>query len=68
MRKKTTYLVLCILGTIVPYAQFAPWLVQHGLNFPLFAREIVANRIASFFVLDVALSAVVVIVFSLLEA
>jgi hypothetical protein len=68
MNKKTIYLVLCVLGTAVPYSQFVPWLWQHGLDLRLFAHEMLANRIASFFVADVVMSAVVVLVFLRMEA
>lgn len=63
MKPKTIYLALCVLGTIVPYSQFVPWVVQHGLNLLLFFRELFANRISAFFALDVILSAVVLIAF-----
>jgi len=31
---KYFYGILCILGTLLPYAQFLPWLAEHGLNVP----------------------------------
>jgi Terpene cyclase DEP1 len=68
MNKKTMYLILCLLGAVVPYTQFVPWLLQHGWDLRLFGQEMLANRIAAFFVLDVVMSAVVVIVFLRTEA
>jgi len=40
-----------------------PWLLEHGLNVTLFFRELFANRISAFFVLDVIVSAIVLIWF-----
>ena len=67
MKRKTIYLILCVLGAAIPYANFLPWLLHNGLNLRLFFREMTVNEIASFFVLDVVMSAVVVIAFLLLE-
>src|SRR5689334_2423694 len=40
MRLRHLYLGLCVLGVVVPYAQFVPWLSQHGLQINLFEREL----------------------------
>jgi hypothetical protein len=37
-----------------------PWLLEHGLNFTVFFRELFANRISAFFAMDVIVSAVVI--------
>jgi hypothetical protein len=68
MKPKTLYLVLCLAGIALPYWQFLPWVLQHGLNLPLFARELFANRIGAFFGMDVIVSAVVLLVFTRVES
>ena len=68
MKPKTLYLVLCILGLLLPYAEFIPWVLQHGLNLPLFVRELFANRIGAFFGMDVLVSAVALIAFTRIES
>jgi Terpene cyclase DEP1 len=68
MKPKTIYLALCLVGTALPYWQFMPWVVQHGMNLPLFVRELLANRIGAFFGMDVLVSAVVLIVFMRVES
>jgi hypothetical protein len=68
MKPKTIYLVLCFVGAALPYWQFVPWLMQHGMNLPLFSREIFANRISAFFGMDVLVSALVLIVFMRVES
>ncbi|MGO9087781.1 MAG: DUF2834 domain-containing protein [Terriglobales bacterium] len=67
MKPKTLYLALCLAGVLVPYWQFLPWVVQHGLNLRLFVHELFANQIAAFFGMDVIVSAVVLVVFSRIE-
>ena len=64
MRLRHVYLIFCVLGFVMPYSQFAPWLLEHGLDFSRFTRDLFANRIGGFFVL---VSAIVGWVFSLRE-
>jgi hypothetical protein len=67
MKSKTIYLLLCVVGTILPYSQFVPWLLEHGLNLRLFVDQLLVNRISTFFALDVIVSAVVLIGFMRVE-
>lgn len=67
MKPKHLYLTLCVLGLIVPYAEFVPWVVQHGLNLSWFVRELLSTRIGAFFGADVFVSAVALISFSRIE-
>jgi hypothetical protein len=53
------YLVLCILGTALPYSQFLPFLAEHGLDGSLFIEQLFANRISGFFGFDVIVSSFV---------
>ena len=52
-----------MLGFVIPYSQFVPWLLEHGFNLGLFVRELFANRISMFFAMDVIVSAIVLIWF-----
>ena len=63
MKLKTLYLILCVIGAVLPYWQFVPWVSQNGLSMPLFFHQLFANRISSLFGLDVLVSASVLVVF-----
>ena len=63
MKARNFYLVCCVLGLLVPYSQFVPWLLEHGLKITLFCHELFANRISAFFAIDVIISAIVLIWF-----
>ena len=63
MKARHFYLVCCVLGLLLPYSQFVPWLLEHSLNVTLLCRELFANRISSFFAMDVIVSAIVVLWF-----
>jgi uncharacterized protein DUF2834 len=63
MSRKILYLVLCVLGFALPYSQFVPWVIEHGLDMRLFVRQLFANRIGGFFGMDVLVSAVTLIGF-----
>jgi hypothetical protein len=57
------YLLLAVIGTVVPYSEFFPWLAEHGLNIRLLLNELFSTRAGAFFGLDVLVSAVVLIAF-----
>jgi len=63
VKRKSIYLVFCAFGLVLPYSQFVPWVLEHGLRMGLFFRELFANRIGGFFGMDVLVSAVVLISF-----
>ncbi len=63
MKARHFYLVCCVLGLVLPYSQFALWLLEYGLNITVFFRELFANRISAFFAMDVIVSAIVLIWF-----
>ena len=62
-----TYLILCILGTALPYSQFIPFLLEHGLDFEQFFEQFFANRISAFFGMDVVASSLVLWAFMWFE-
>jgi hypothetical protein len=63
MKLRHFYLIFCVLGIVLPYSQFGPWLLEHGLNVSMFFRELFANRISAFFAIDVIMSAILLISF-----
>ena len=63
MKPRHFYLICCLLGLLLPYSQFVPWLLEHGVNITLFFSELFANRISAFFAMDVIISAIVLIWF-----
>jgi hypothetical protein len=67
MRLRHLYLVLCVVGAVLPYVQFVPWLLTHGLDMPRFFSELFETRIGAFFGLDVFVSALVLLVFIAVE-
>lgn len=63
MRPKHLYFCLTIVGLVLPYSQFLPFLREHGLDLRLIVEQLFANRISAFFGLDVIVSAVVLWIF-----
>jgi predicted exporter len=57
------YLGLCVLGTILPYSQFIPFVREHGLDLQLFVEQLFVNRVSGSFALDVIVSSLVLWVF-----
>lgn len=68
MSRKSLYFALFILGTVLPYSSFVPWVMDHGFDISLMVEELFANRISAFFGLDVIVSALVLWVFVAFDA
>lgn len=64
---KMFYIVLCALGLVLPYSQFIPWVVEHGIDLSALFLEIANSRISAFAWLDVLVSAIALIGFILAE-
>ena len=56
-------IVFCILGTVLPYSQFVPFLLEYGLDLSQFIEQLFATRISAFFGMDVIVSALVFLTF-----
>jgi hypothetical protein len=65
--KQILYLILCVVGTALPYSQLVPFLRAHGPDAPLFVQQFFANRVSAFFGLDVIVSSLVLWVFVYFE-
>ncbi|MDY6786196.1 MAG: DUF2834 domain-containing protein [Cyanobacteriota bacterium] len=61
------YCLLCIVGTILPYSQFVPFLLQHGLSLQLFIEQVFANRVSSFAAADLIATSFVLWTFVYVE-
>lgn len=67
MKPKSLYLIVCVVGTVLPYSQFVPFLGDHGLDLRLFCEQMFSNRIAGFFALDVLVSSVALFALVVIE-
>ncbi len=65
---KKLYLLLAIVGFVLPYYFFVPFLAAHGLNPQLLLSQLFANDISSFFAVDLIITAIVFWVFLYREA
>ena len=59
MKPRTLYLGLCVAGTVLPLAQFVPFLMEHGLDPRLFVEQLFASPVSGFFGMDVIVSSLV---------
>jgi len=67
MKLKYIYLALCLVGTVLPYSQFVPFLLSHGLDLKLLLDQLFSNYISGFFGMDVIVSSVAMIIWVLTE-
>ncbi|KZN51749.1 DUF2834 domain-containing protein [Pseudoalteromonas luteoviolacea] len=64
---KYIYGVLCVLGAVLPYCAFIPWLAENGPSFLLLYSQISTNPLSSMAWLDVIVSAFVLVAFIIYE-
>jgi uncharacterized protein DUF2834 len=58
MSPRQLYLGLCVLGTVLPYLQLAPFLQQYGWNAREFVSQLFGTPVSGFFGVDVIVSSV----------
>ena len=63
MKLKWIYAGLCVLGTVLPYTLFAPFLIATRFDLSLLVTEIQASPVTAFFAADVVVSSLVLWVF-----
>jgi len=64
---QVVYILLCVIGTVLPLSQFIPWLSVHGLDVPLLLLQATSSFIAAFAWSDVIISGITVAVFIVVE-
>jgi hypothetical protein len=57
------YLILALLGAILPLSQLVPFLGMYGFDVPLLFRQLFQTHASAFFGLDVIVSSVVLWLF-----
>lgn len=67
MKSKHLYLLLCLIGTILPYLFLGPFLLEHGLDLRQMGEQLFANRISGFFGMDVIVTTVCLWIFVYFE-
>ncbi|WP_150522994.1 DUF2834 domain-containing protein [Roseibium sediminis] len=68
MSLKTFYLVMTIVGTVIPWVFFSRFFAENGLDVPLFLQSLFANGAAGGFSADVLISIFVFWVWSFADA
>lgn len=56
MSRKPFYLVMAVLGTVIPWAFFASFIAEEGFDIPLFIASLFVNGAAGGFSADVLIS------------
>ena len=65
---KNAYLVLAMIGLLLPYYFFVSFLVENSLDPGLLFDQLFANDISSFFAIDLIITAIIFWVFLYREA
>jgi hypothetical protein len=60
---RTLYLVLAVIGFVIPYYFFISFLTIYGFDLQLFVQQLFTNQISTFFVLDLSIATLVLYFF-----
>jgi hypothetical protein len=66
--KKNIYLVLVLLGLLIPYYFLFKFLGSNGLNISLLVQQLFANNISTFFATDLVIAILVFWIYMFTEA
>ena len=64
---KYLYLLFMIVGLSLPYSEFVPYYLNHGMNITVMVDQLFATNLTSFFGYDLFVSALVIIPFMIHE-
>lgn len=67
MKPAHAYLVLCVLGTVLPYSQLIPWMAEYGYDITLLFQQVFEIRAGAVFAMDLTVTALTFVAFVLLE-
>jgi hypothetical protein len=67
MKRKHYYLLLTVLGLLIPYSVFISWVFENGLDIPLMISEITSDKVSATAWLDAIVAGVVLLVLMLTE-
>ncbi|HEY7481669.1 MAG TPA: DUF2834 domain-containing protein [Gemmatimonadales bacterium] len=67
MSPRHLYLGLCVLGTVLPYLQLAPFLHQYGWNVHQFVSQLFGTPVSGFFGVDVIVSSIALWAFVVID-
>lgn len=68
MKLKHFYLILMVIGFVVPYYFFISFLMAHGLDPRELVRQLFSTYISTFFAVDLIIASIVFIVYLRREA
>ena len=64
---RRVYLILSIAGFVIPYYFLVTFLLENGFDLRLILNQLFANRISTFFAVDLILTAIVFLIYSFTE-
>ena len=68
MSRKPVYLILTVIGFVLPYYFLISFLMTHGLAARVFLNQLFGTPISTFFAVDLLISCVVFMIFLRREA
>ena len=68
MKPKTFYLILCVVGLVLPTWQFSFFFLESGFDFVLFLQQPFGTRVGTALVFDLAVAVFAFFAFAVVDA
>jgi hypothetical protein len=67
LKIKYLYVFLCIIGAILPYYFFLPFLIENGINFHILIDLLFVNKVSSAFGINALITSIIFVIFISIE-
>ena len=67
LKIKYLYILLCIIGAVLPYYFFLPFLIENGINPQMITDLLFVNKVSSAFGINALITSIIFVIFISIE-
>ena len=67
MKIKYLYILLCVIGAVLPYYFFLPFLIENGINLQMITDLLFVNKVSSAFGINALITSIIFVIFISIE-
>lgn len=67
LKIKYLYILLCVIGAILPYYFFLPFIIENGINLQMITDLLFVNKVSSAFGINALITSIIFVIFISIE-
>lgn len=67
LKIKYLYILLCVIGAVLPYYFFLPFLIENGINLQMITDLLFVNKVSSAFGINALITSIIFVIFISIE-